>query len=347
MNSSDLKSRTLSFLRRYGHLDEPGRLPDFSAPEPPRYDDYRSHIHPWYRDDFEELDDLLREKSGSEIYKEQFFSTIKGLDRRTEEELRRMPFSDVPDSEEYALVDIGSHLGTEFTNRFASSKPHVRVFMVDSLTQEDLERKYVYTPFKNGELVEVFRYRPERFTGDVEEDVNSLLDMNGYRNVRYLQKEMKKNGSNLEEIESELRGKRLVFTGFKNPRELGTITLLEGISHGAERIYMNNTALENLKQDSWVFGMLKDYVKGELTEPEREKLVRLIYYPECSPRMIKQIMYDYRSNERYFATALKQLFSLAQADILESSGYDAGLALGFSINYNQSDHNFAAVRKDI
>jgi len=349
MNTQSLKENTIAFIKKYGYLDDREKPPDFRAEDFPGYTPPQLEcIHPWYRNDLNLEDQIVGPISGDMIYKAKFSALVDGLLKRSEDELRELPLAEVPDSEEYVLLDTGSHLGRKTTRPFAVKKPHVKVYMIDNLNinhllYEENYRKCERTGIAGKELV----YKV-KFTGDIEEDVNRLMDAIGYMNIRYIQRKLVEmdGDTNLKDIERELKGKRMIFTGFRNPKGLGNTTLKESIYHGAERIYMNNTALENMDPYSGGFALLKGYLKDDLTAIEIDKLLSLI----CAPRHLTHgegKMYDYQTSQRYFATALKQLFALSQADMLETNGYDPGLAFGPAYNYNQSDHNFAAVRNGI
>ncbi len=342
MDIAAARKRTLCFLKRYGHLDDPDRPPDFRAEDSDGYVLPIAIKQPWLMDD---PNYCMPATSGDTTYKNEFNSIMGGIQKRTEKELRKMPLGDVQDSSEFVLIDTGSgpYLGRRTTRPFARLRPNVKVYMIDDLAPENLMDRENYKRYPRNDLAGEelsVRIMP---SGNVEDDANRLLEANGYHNVRYIQRRLidPKGGTNLGDIESDIKGKRIVITGFRNPKELGTITLLEGIYHGAERIYMNNTAVERIQPDSGGFDALKSYLNFDLTDGEMKKLISLV---NGNPRD-KSGNYRYDTNERCFAVALKQLFSLSQAEILENNGYDPGMAFDPSSHvYNQADQNFAAIR---
>jgi len=86
---------------------------------------------------------------------------------------------------------------------------------------------------------------------------------------------------------------------------------------------------------------------GCMSEVEIGKLISLMHDPEHETRKDAG-KYNYQTTEKFLAIALKQLFALAQADLLERNGMETTLYLntyplgnGF---YNTSSHNIDARR---
>jgi len=101
---ASLKDRTMEFLRSYGHLDEPEREPDFRDADFPGFCDSLAAAHPWYRDDPWHYQPA---KTGEEVYEEHYNRMQKGVPVIMWKDFEGMLNEEIPDSEEYVLVDIG------------------------------------------------------------------------------------------------------------------------------------------------------------------------------------------------------------------------------------------------
>ncbi|RLI98112.1 MAG: hypothetical protein DRO99_01530 [Candidatus Aenigmatarchaeota archaeon] len=334
-------------MRRYGHLDEPGIEPDYRDADFPGYMDNLARAYPWYRSDpFH----CQPPRSGDDVFADAYRSMQQGVQEIHNDVFESMLAECVPDSEEYVVIDIGSHLGRRVTLPFARKRPNVRVYMFDKLKPEDVDAGYNYRDSSDVGW-EYFRTRVSP-RDDVRSWVNELLDANGFGNVTYVHGELewRNVGSNLDGISRVLASRRLVFTGYKNPKGLGNVTIAEATKHGAERLFLNNTALEKLPPDSPRWDMMRSFLEGDMSEAEIEAVIGRIWDPRHGSIPRNDVgKYDYREpGQRMFATALKQLFILSQVDFLQNNGMDASLWIdrlpkGYG-GYNSQDHDISAVR---
>ncbi len=326
----------ITFIRKYGHLNEPGRLPDFCAAAIPEWTSPLGYRHPW-------RDDPLHHQpavSGSEVYRHDF-SRI-GLETVMCADFERSHFSAIPDSEEYVLIDVGSHLGGRVTRPFARSHPHVPVVMVDCLTRADVVDNFNY---------QRFTYAPDppfdlkvAVTNDIASSVNALLQANGYTNVRYVHKQITLADYDLG-IPSLTRSRRVVVTGFRNPKGLGAVTAALAVREGAEKLYLNQSGIECVPPSSPSFGPLKKYLASYFAPEEVAKIIALIHDPQHTDTLHAE-KYD-RTDEgrRLFSAVLRLLFVLPQKKMLEQNGYTATLfqeARLADVPYNQPAYHLHA-----
>ena len=328
----------IGFLRKYGHLDEPGKDPDFTGKDFPGFLHPLAARYAWYRDHPEYYQPRV---SGEVVYRSNFNSI--GLRSMEEGTFERLPLRDIPDSDEYVLIDVGSGLGRKNTRPFARERPHVRVFMVDSLTKEKVENSNNFKAYPKNDLVgEEFKVRVP-ITGDVGNSVNELLEANGYPNITYIQKRLSQHSLDLG-IEKVLESRRVVVTGYKNPIGLGNTTARLAVQTQAEMVYFNNSAVELIEPGSEHYGLLRAFLSPQMKREEIEKVVSLLYDPRDKKRKSDwDERYDYDvEGERLFASALKLLFALAQKDLLESNGYNVEIYQDNPRVYNGPDHHIAA-----
>jgi hypothetical protein len=296
----DLAERAIKFIREYIEYDKLIGL--------------AQSVHPLHREEI----------TGSPP---EFRIFLPGI---LESEFEKKPLEDIPDSDEYVLVDIGSHLGTRITLPFSRAKPKVQVYMVDCLTRKNIVSDRAY---------DIFSVRTPISEEDIEGSVNRLLQENGYENVRYIQKKLRF-GSSLDlGVEDEIKGKRIVLTGFKNPKGLGNLTIEEAVRLEASRVYLNNSALENIiNPKSKHFDWMKEYLSAHLSPFEIWKFIGLMGYGGRR--------YDYKDEGmRNFALALKLLFVLAQKDKLEKAGYKVKIMRNVKNrdnHFNKPDYNLVA-----
>ena len=293
----ELVKRTLEFIRDYRNY---AGLVDMAQT-----------VHPHYR----------HEITGSEPEFSVHFSGI------SESEFEQKPLKDVSDSDEFVLIDIGSHLGTRITLPFARARPKVRIYLVDTLTRDDIVGDRAYA---------MFSVRTPVSSDDIEGSVNRLLEENRYHNVRYVQKKLRFSSSLDLGIEDEVKGKRIILTGFKNPRGLGNLTIEEAIRLEAERVYLNNSSLENIVPESKHFDWIRKYLSEYASKEEIDWLIGLFKDGE--------VKYNYKhGSKREFAVALKLLFVLAQKAKLEENGFEVRVLLNIkkkrNNHFNQPDFN--------
>ncbi|MBT4541239.1 hypothetical protein HOC35_07035 [Candidatus Woesearchaeota archaeon] len=334
----------INFLRKYGHLDDANRAPDFRA------EDVEEWIHPLaYREIWRRSNPAFYQPpiSGEVIFRQDY--NLISLAEIFESEFEKTPLNKIPDSEEFVLIDIGSHLGRRLTRPFAKKKPHVNVIMIDHLTTEEIERDTNYKAFPRNDIAGEEFYRKVEITNDIEDTVNRLMDNNGYRNVKYIQKLLTYDDFSLD-IDEITRTRKVFVTGFRNPRGLGNITTMVGINNNAEAIYLNNSALEKMDPNSRYLELMKGYlIDLGMSENEVGNVVKLMHDPKHSIRTDATEKYNHKhEGERMFSSALRLLFVLSQAQLLEKAGYSIDIKenkmnLGYP-NYNQPSHSLTAMK---
>jgi len=242
-----------------------------------------------------------------------------------ETDFEKKPLEDIPNSDKYVLIDIGSHLGTRITLPFARQRPNVQVYLVDKLKKHNLLSDIAY---------ESFYKRPNFDSNDIEGSINRLLWANGYSNVRYIEKRIDFDSLELG-IEKDIENKKIAVVGFKNPAGLGNLTLLEAIRLNAQRIYITNSSLENIPSDSKHFNFLRDNLDGCA-----EEIIPLFKDGE--------VRYPYECGEKNrLALAVKLLFILSQKSKLEEEGYKVQImenSKPVNKHFNQPDYNLFACK---
>ncbi len=351
MDIAGLKGRTIGFLRRYGHLNDPSARPEFSDADSPGFMDNLAAAYPWYREDPFHCQPQV---SGDAVYAGAYRTVQCGMGTIYELDFEKMPLSRIPNSEEFVLVDIGSAFGRRTSRRLAKEKPNVKVYMIDKLDDWFMERFrgmecHASRPDVAGyELKAIIEpYEP------LEQWANETFRRNWYDNVVFIHRELKPltdGQTNLGDIENYLRTRRAVFTGFKNPAGLGNITAAEAARHNAEMLLYNNSSLENIPPDSPKWSAMRRFLGDSMSTAEIGKTISLVWDPFYDTNSEKR-KYDCCKDEgqRMFTIALRQLFVLAQADFLQSHGMNPELHLNDHQSghpdYNQPAHNIVARRQ--
>lgn len=347
MDIECLRDRSIEFLRRYGHLDDPDRGPDFTDDPLPGKPLTAAGIHLHYRDDPLHYQSPM---SGEEVYTNRFRKTQSGFKSIYFLEFRTL-LNDIPDSEEYIVIDIGSSLARRTTRPIARKKPNVEFVLVDKIGRDKIESEDEYEWYENQGENEELRVRVP-FRISEEETINELLRANGYHNLTYYHKELILLPEGISNFEGELRNrlqrKRVIVSGYKSPVGLGNITLNEALFYRAERILLENNAMEKIPPNSKHFNRMREFLDGHLSGQEIEKVISLIHDPYYKTREYPNSKYRYEvPGQKMYAAVLKQLFNLTQLDILANNGYVSELyAFEFRGpgNYNQSDQAFQAYR---
>ena len=291
-------------------------------------------------------------RTGEEVYAGDFNAAFHGLGHTFFNDFERMCLDQLPDSEEFVVVDVGSALGRQNTRVAARKRPNVRFYMVDKLGDWFMSRyKEMEKSYPNMGINEPLQGLGEPDTGDLEGWVNRALQRNGYKNVTFLRREMKpmNGGTNLADIAPVLDTRRVIFTGYHNPVGLGNVTVAEAIRHRAERLFLNNSAMERIAPGSEHWLPMKRYLSSDLRPAELDKLIGLIYDPDSD---IDKEVYRYDSNnksQKMFMSVLKQPFALAQVDTLQKAGMDVAMVVTAGpdeyITLNSPSQHIAARRK--
>ncbi len=341
LNLTQLTERAVRFLKKYGHLDEPGKAPDFRAEDQAGFMTPLAQSYPWYRAD---PNHFQPELLGEEVY-ENDYNHIE-LPDMFNKDFEKTPLKDIPDSEDCMLIDIGSGMGRRLTRPLARAKPNLQVVMVDKYGRAELEKAELYKVFPRNDIAgEEFKVKVP-ITDDAQATFNKLLQVNGYHNVRYVHSKLSLDSYTLP---IDTQGKRVFMMGMRNPIGLGNITAQLAIELEAEKVYFNNSALEMIKPDSRAYGLMRNFLSSHMSEAETSKVIDLIYDPDSSVADLMNQKYDtQKPSERYFANTLKLLFALAQKDHLEKNGFQARIFENLYMNgpgfYNCPSHNIIATR---
>lgn len=329
----------IAFLRKYGHLDDPARPPDFCGEEIPGNSPAFAQREPWRRNEAHLYQPSV---SGREVYSADFKRFE--MPELYNSEFEKLPLKDIPDSRGCVLIDIGSELGRWNTRPFALERPNVKVFMVDKLTKAQLNDA---THFEEemGDVAGVPFYIPVPISDDIEVSVNKLLQENGYANITYLHKWLTYDDLRLG-IEERIKGRRIFVTGFRNPEGIGNLTVMKAIELGAEGVYVNNPWVERNHPDSLQWDLMRAFLSSYLSPSEIEKIIHLAYDPEDTrPHEKTSCKYKYdEPGQREFGYTLKLLFALAQRDLLEKHGYAVNL---FSDRYPLGYGNYSAPNQNL
>ncbi len=285
--------QTLNFLLSFGSM-EGGQQPIFSQPyTDPGFTNPIVYGQPWKRSDpfF-----YVPPTSGDKV-KEAYEAVQRTLQVISSRQLEGMIMREIPDSAEFALVDIGSGTGNRFTNEFAESHSRVSVIMIDEILPQWLEEDSAYRSIhgEHGRL----RGFTKRITlsGNPENDLNELLQANGLRNSRYVHGKLKEGLENQLDNIPEIKGKNVTITGFRNPAGLGYLTLQQ-IRLNAQQGFVTMSAPEKIKKSDGAFQTVVRQLAGQVTIAAVDNYHELLrneqrYQDECAGRfgvMLKQLM---------------------------------------------------------
>lgn len=330
----------IDFIRKYGRLNEPGRLPDFCAAAIPESTSSLGRNHLWRDDPFHHQSAVR----GADVYRQDFARI--GLENMLCADFERSHFSAIPDSEEYVLIDVGSHLGRRVTRPFARSHPNVRVVMVDCLTRADVVDNFNYQRFNHDPPNTPFDLKVA-ITDDIVSSVNALLQANGYANVRYVHKQLTPADYDLS-IPSLTRSRRVVVTGFKNPKGLGAVTAALAVREDAEKLYLTQSGIECVPPSSPTFDPLKKYLASYFAPEEVNKVIAFIHDPRHTNALHAEKYDRTDEGQRLFSAVLRLLFVLPQKKMLEQNGYTATLfqeaRLG-AVPYNQPAYHLHSYQR--
>jgi hypothetical protein len=341
----------LDFIVKYGDLDHSRAAPRFTGVDVCDQTFMRMALqaerNPGQRAEFERRLAELSDTSSDEVYADDF--RCIQLTEMKAGAFETLPLKNLPDSDEYVLIDVGSELGRRVTLPFARAKPHVHVVMIDHLKRAFLElpEHHGSAPDHPGAR-EAFSVRAA-ITDDVQRSVNNHLSANGYFNVRYIQKKLSYEDHALG-IDKLLQTRRVVVTGFKNPGGLGNITVALACAVDAEQVYVTNSALEHINPGSEHFALLRAYLSKYLSDDKLTKICQLMH--DNNTFLDAGEKYDYREDgEYYFSSVLKLLFALPQAAQLRQTGLISDVIRlrpnhGYREDYNRPGHGIIASRLD-
>src|SRR3989338_2632773 len=161
----------------------------------------------------------------------------------------------IRDSEEYVVIDIAAGFGSGYAHQLSQQFPHAQLFMTDNFNVGGIEgSKSQFAKFPQ-DLV----FTKKSCIGTPEEHMNYMLQANGYRNIRYIDRALTVGGTGTQfpELEKVTKGRRVLVTGICNPADLGLVTAREAAYHGAEECYIVPAGLECLTPDK-----AADFFKG-------------------------------------------------------------------------------------
>ncbi len=339
----------VAYIRRHGRLTELDRDPDFEgADERSRSVVGGERLANYFRSQYFNEDEIALLCGQVATAAPPARIVLPSID---EGGLARLAQRELPDSAEYAVIDIGSGFARDTTRPLAAAKPSVRVYMVDRIEREWLDQDWQYIELKYPGAGPPLRTRVP-FSRDIATTVNILFRVNGYTNITYVHKCLTPEDSTLG-IEDELAGKRVVVTGYKNPKGLGNLTAALAIKLRAEALYLNNSALEKLPKDAPAFGPMRSLLRDRgLSAAEADGVCARISDPRFRPDRPdywpKPEKYEYSDPaQRQFGETLKLPFVLVQAQHLERNGYAVTVLQepGERRSYNGPDHHLVARRR--
>ena len=329
--------QAIRFMKQYGNLGDADKNPFFTGKS------FSGYTHPLARRASHSAEDHLSQPpmSGEQVYAGDFRQI--NLQKLTTAEFEALPLSDIPDSEEFALIDIGSHLGMRVTRPFARAKPNVQVMMVDYLSRDQVMDIGNYRVLPPHVVQREPLQGPIPFRDSVEDTVNELMEINNLPNVTYQQKWLTP-GKNDLTLPSTIQGKRVVVTGWHNPAGLGTITAQIAADLGAESLYFNNSGLEKINPSSQHAEEFIEYLSTHFSSEEAIKVFDLMHGPQSSRSSAK---YDYKkSEEKMFASTLLLFFALYQKEMLADAGYNVSIfANSDAQHYNNPAHHIVGNKK--
>lgn len=350
---NDLERTVFEFLRKYGNLENDNK-PILKR----ELDEYELHIkqtiHPKFWLEYDISQDQDYENKAWERKFLLDYSKIN-LKNMLVENFENLIFKDIPDSNEYALIDVGSHLGQRITLNFALQKPNVEVILIDKISENDLTReiknnKYIKSNTAPSSWNSFNLKFNNNFDGDVSNYLNNTFLENNLKNVTYHESLIDSTfAHNPIQLRDKLKHKKITVIGYKNPKGLGNLTINLANSLNANNLYLTNSALEKISPDDAIFTHMKNYLlKKDITTQEVKKIVSLIYFEFHENLKINK--YDYHNHmEKIFGDTIKLPFILSQQDMLNKSGFDSEIIRlvyeNKPVNYNNPSQGIKAIRK--
>ncbi|MFH1408367.1 MAG: hypothetical protein ABIH34_00505 [Nanoarchaeota archaeon] len=318
--------KTLYFLRKYGHLDDPERAPDFSAADDPGFMHPLAARYRWYQSNPELYSAPV---SGKDVYQNDF----PALEEITLVDFQKQFFRGISPSEEHILIDIGSGLWSKTLISLAKERPKTKFYLIDNMDIDQLKEAMGHLPSEMHAEIKT----------SVKETVQDYIKKAGLSHVSYFNHELRK-GS----LAVPSQGKPVAVTSWKAPKGLGNLVVDFSIDAGAQLIGFNNSATEMIPPDSAHYSLIKAYLSEHLKPHQIDKIISLIHDPNAKADMPPgERKYDHRiEGQRLFALALTLLFPLAQKAKLEQAGYAVDIYQNKTIAfYNFPSHHICAQRQ--
>lgn len=184
-----LDDEVLSFLRKYGHLDNMNRTPDFTGKAREGFTNPLMR-HPWIaRDPVLAGAYSSTAMTGDEVYASRFKGFNLPLMKLSD--FKQKASVETPDDSSYVVIDIGSHLGRRITRPFARSHPNVQVFMFDKLSYDNIMEPFNFKKVERTDIAgEELQKNVPINKSDVEGSINALLEANNYPNITYIHRHL-------------------------------------------------------------------------------------------------------------------------------------------------------------
>ena len=202
-----------------------------------------------------------------------FGTTQEGLSTVDRSWVRDRVLNWVRNSEEYVVIDIAAGFGSGYEAELAKRFPKVQVFITDAFGEGGMEASRKQTSKFPKDMV--FSTIPN--IPDPEQRMNAMLQENGYRNIRYIDRELihgvNGTGTQFPELEEITKCRHVIVTGICNPQDIALVTAREAAYHGAEQCYIVPTGLEYLDPSN--AAEFFHGTNGMLSDEERIRLFAL------------------------------------------------------------------------
>ena len=324
MDTASLTEITLNFLKKYCHLDEPGRPITF-------VDGYTRQIDPVVVQRMRAQDrSWVPETRGNRVVDDyqamQSFSPMNHFDVNHY-------FESFVRGRNIVVVDIGGEMGALYMRRVANENRHTQFYLIDKLGRDHVIDEVECQTGQDPDPLLIKSAVPEQ--QDIAAWINQIFKASGWHNLHYVHCQAEvSTSSNLESLINKVRGKRIFVRANRVPKLLSLISVYEMYYLNAESGMIAPSALEWLDPErARVY--LGDFLKPYLAEQEEARFLEIVYDPHTKTDSRK---FDYRKpGHEQIGTALKQVFVLRLASILEK-GYQVSISLR-TPNYNEFDHN--------
>ncbi|PLW80095.1 hypothetical protein C0585_04215 [Candidatus Woesearchaeota archaeon] len=311
------------FLRKYGNLDN-DNLPIYRANDIPE----QIHHPLALTQSFRRSDPLFYTppKSGDDIYEKDFEKI--GIDSQNIDDFESRLTNIIPNSINYALIDIGSLLGGRLTRPFARTNPLVSIVMVDNMNIETIENEIM-----NSQKFDKYPNRLENVVKIDEKDIsNSIIEImiaNNYKNIHFVNKFVTP-VNYLLGINNLINGKEKVISSFKTPIIVGETMHYLAEEYKPKSIIFHNKVISDLGDKDKTPRFFDDFLGKHFELNEIAKL--------------KKIYLDYKTSKdldskgnMFFAYSLHSLYGLAHKEKFNELGYDVELK---QLEYTQKINYF-------
>lgn len=332
-------NRTLAYIRACGRLEDANTEPHFRRPVHTLVWRDTSGREYLYREHCSLYPHMMEWDRAEVLFRE----ATADLVTYSPSDLKWRIHQQIKDDPRFGIVDVGSGVGTTFSNYFARCHPRVQTVMIDDIDRSEMVLPYVGNSFLNKPFPHVgFSVKPDRTIHDVETYMNVMLRINGFHNSTYHNVRVEPQSGSICHALHIMQDRHSLVLGFRAPQDLGYAILYDTMRNGQAECVITPSAIERLTWDSATVRVVQSELeKYGCTDGEIEGYLARLH--ERRPRFGVEKYDTHKSPEWRFGVMLKQLAVLALASLAQRHGYHAhvGLLSGDTTTqpiYNQPSH---------